>query len=40
VGDFCEQVQKHALTDLYRGFALILDDFIKRDLEYLQMRNN
>lgn len=40
VGDFCEQVQKHALTDLYRGFAEILDDFIKRDMEYLQMRNN
>lgn len=35
VGDYCKQVQKHALTDFYRGFALILNDFIKRDMEYL-----
>jgi TorA maturation chaperone TorD len=35
VGDYCEQVQKHALTDFYRGVALILHDFIKRDMEYL-----
>ena len=37
VGDYCEQVQKHALTDFYRGFALILNDFITRDMEYLQI---
>ena len=36
VGNFCEQVQKHALTEFYRGFVLILNDFIKRDMEYLQ----
>ena len=40
VGDFCEQVQKYALTDFYRGFALILNDFIKRDMEYLRIRNH
>lgn len=40
VGDFCQQVQKHALTDFYRGFALILNDFIKRDMEYLRIRNH
>jgi len=37
VGDYCEQVQKHALTDFYRGFALILNDFITRDMEYLHI---
>jgi TorA maturation chaperone TorD len=35
VGDYCQQVQKHALTDFYRGFALVLNDFIKRDMQYL-----
>jgi TorA maturation chaperone TorD len=37
VGDYCEQVQTHALTDFYRGFALILNDFITRDMEYLHI---
>jgi len=36
VGDYCEQVQKHALTDLYRGVASILNDFITRDMKYLK----
>jgi putative dimethyl sulfoxide reductase chaperone len=40
VGDFCEQVQKHALTDFYRGFALILNEFIKKDIQYLHHRVN
>jgi TorA maturation chaperone TorD len=40
VGDYCEQVQKHALTDFYRGFALILNDFITRDMKYLQNTNH
>jgi TorA maturation chaperone TorD len=35
VGDYCKQVQKHALTDFYRGFVLILNDFIIWDMEYL-----
>ena len=37
VGDYCEQVQKHALTDFYRGFAFILNDFITRDMQYLHL---
>jgi TorA maturation chaperone TorD len=40
VGEYCEQVQKHALTDFYRGFALILNDFITRDMEYLHNTTN
>ena len=40
VGDYCEQVQKHALTDFYRGFALILNDFITRDMKYLHNTNH
>ena len=39
VGDYCEQVQKQALTDFYRGFALILNDFITRDMEYLHIKS-
>ena len=37
VTDFCGQVQKHALTDFYRGITLILRDFIKQDMEYLSV---
>ncbi len=40
VGDYCEQVQKHALTDFYRGFASILKDIISRDMAYLRNTNN
>ena len=35
VGGFCEQVEKHALTDFYRGFALILNAFIAMDMDFL-----
>lgn len=35
VGNFCQQVEKHALTDFYRGFALILDAFITMDMAFL-----
>ena len=36
VGDYCEQVQKHALTDFYRGLTLILKDFITQEIVYLK----
>lgn len=36
VGDFCEQVNKHALTNFYRGFALILAAFIDMDMTFLK----
>jgi TorA maturation chaperone TorD len=35
VGDFCTEVEKHALTDFYRGFSLILDAFIGLEKEWL-----
>lgn len=35
VGEFCHQVEKHALTDFYRGLALILEAFISADTAYL-----
>lgn len=35
--NYCEQVQKHALTDFYRGMTMILKDFIKKDMEYLNV---
>lgn len=35
VGDFCSAVQKHALTDFYRGFSLILDGFVALDREWV-----
>jgi TorA maturation chaperone TorD len=34
-GDYCQQVRRHALTDFYRGFAVILDTFIALETEYL-----
>lgn len=36
VGDFCIEVEKHALTDFYRGFSLILDAFIGMEKEWLR----
>jgi putative dimethyl sulfoxide reductase chaperone len=35
VGDFCRAVEKHASTDFYRGFALILDAYIRMDRKWL-----
>jgi TorA maturation chaperone TorD len=35
VGDFCRAVEKHAVTDFYRGFCLILDAFLTMDKEWL-----
>ncbi len=34
-GQFCERVEKHALTDFYKGCALILEAFITADMAYL-----
>ena len=39
IDDFCEQVEKHALTDFYRGVFLILKDFIAKETIYLQDMN-
>jgi putative dimethyl sulfoxide reductase chaperone len=36
VGLFCSAVGKHASTDFYRGFALILDAYVRMDREWLQ----
>lgn len=36
VGEFCQQVERHALTDFYRGFALILEAVIITDMQYLR----
>jgi TorA-specific chaperone len=35
VGDFCRAVEKHSLTDFYKGFAFILDAFVSMDREWL-----
>jgi TorA maturation chaperone TorD len=35
VGEFCQQVERHALTDFYRGFALILEAVVLTDMQYL-----
>jgi TorA maturation chaperone TorD len=35
VGEFCRAVEKHASTDFYRGFTLILDTYIRMDREWL-----
>ncbi|PKN66872.1 MAG: hypothetical protein CVU57_04725 [Deltaproteobacteria bacterium HGW-Deltaproteobacteria-15] len=34
-GDFCREVEKHASTDFYRGFSLILDGFLTVDKKWL-----
>lgn len=38
IGEFCSHAGKHAVTDFYRGFLIILDRFVRIDLEYLQNR--
>ena len=38
VGEFCSAVEKHASTDFYRGFALILDAYIRVDRKWLESR--
>jgi TorA maturation chaperone TorD len=35
-GDFCCAVEKHASTDFYRGFSLILDGFLTMDKEWVK----
>ncbi len=35
VEDFCSAVEKHALTDFYRGFGLILGAYIRTDKKWL-----
>jgi TorA maturation chaperone TorD len=35
VGEFCSAVEKHASTNFYRGFALILDAYIRMDRKWL-----
>ena len=36
IEEFCDSVEKHALTDFYRGFALLLKAVVSRDQEYLK----
>jgi TorA maturation chaperone TorD len=36
IGEFCSEAEKHALTDFYKGFLVMLDRFVGLDLEYLQ----
>ncbi len=36
VGEFCSAVEKYASTDFYRGFALILDVYIRMDRKWLE----
>lgn len=36
VHDFCAKVQRHALTDFYRGFSVILSAFIDMEKEWLR----
>ena len=36
VVEFCRQVERHALTDFYRGFALILEAVISTEMQYLR----
>jgi TorA maturation chaperone TorD len=35
VGDYCTAVEKHAETDFYRGFSLIMDGFIEAEKEWI-----
>lgn len=37
VGAFCSAVKKHASTDFHRGFAFILDAYIRTEREWLQL---
>ena len=36
VGGFCTLAGEHAMTDFYRGLALILDAFISMDKAFLR----
>ncbi len=36
IGEFCARAGQHASTEFYRGFLILLDRFIRLDLEYLQ----
>ncbi|MEW6665340.1 MAG: molecular chaperone TorD family protein [Thermodesulfobacteriota bacterium] len=36
VGDFAHGVEKHAATDFYRGFSLILEAFVAMDGEWIE----
>ena len=36
VGAFCDQAQRHARTDFYRGFAMVLDAFVAMDLDFIR----
>ncbi|MCJ7593718.1 MAG: molecular chaperone TorD family protein [Desulfobacterales bacterium] len=36
VGQFCREAAKHARTDFFRGFALILDAFIAKEMSFLR----
>ncbi|MFZ0452070.1 MAG: molecular chaperone TorD family protein [Desulfatiglandaceae bacterium] len=38
VGDFCTQVERHALSGFYRGFSCITDAFLEMDLGYLEKK--
>jgi len=38
VGEFCRETAKHARTDFFRGFALMLDAFISQETAYLRDR--
>ncbi len=38
VGAFCSAVEKHASTDFYKAFALILGTFIRMDRKWLESR--
>ena len=35
VGDYCDRVAKYALTDLYRGIAMILKGYMAVEMDYL-----
>lgn len=36
VGDYCVRVEKHALTDFYRGVAIILKGYMAAEIDYLE----
>jgi putative dimethyl sulfoxide reductase chaperone len=36
VGEFCSAVEKHASTDFYRGFALIMNAYIRIERKWLE----
>ena len=36
VGEFCQQVERHALTDFYRGFAVIMEAVVLTEVQYMR----